>query len=146
MGVLSSLKLVSAKRPSALPSVQLRRNKLCVKLMDQILLAKALAEGKTYAPKRLRNVRDSDTGAIAQVEVSKRVRPWFFTADSGKVCVQLRYGSRTIDFSKGKNSVEIPSSTELVSVLETLKSAVETGELDAQIDVAAEAVKARFKA
>ncbi len=145
MGVLSSLKLISAKRPSALPSVQVRRNKLCSKLHDQIMLAKAMADGSTYAPKRLRNVRDSGSGAITQVEVAKRVRPWFFTADSGKAVIQIRYGSKVIDFAKGKNSVEVANGTELISVLETLKTAVEAGELDAQIEAAADVVKARFK-
>ncbi len=144
MGVLSSLKLISAKRPSALTGVQVRRNKLCSKLHDQIQLAKAMADGSTYAPKRLRNVRDSVSGEIKQIEVAKRVRPWFFTADSGKAVIQIRYGSKVIDFAKGKNSVEVANGTELISVFEILKKAVEAGELDAQIEAAADVVKARF--
>ena len=39
MSVLSSLKLVSAKRPTQMPSVQIRRNKLIGKLHQQIQLA-----------------------------------------------------------------------------------------------------------
>ena len=81
---------------------------------------------------------------MRQIEVAKKVRPWFFTADSGKVVVQLRYGSKVIDIAKGKNSIEVNDGTHLISVLETLKVAVETGELDAQVSGAAEAVKARF--
>ena len=49
-----------------------------------------------------------------------------------------------IDIAKGKNSIEVNDGSHLISVLETLKVAVETGELDAQVSGAAEAVKARF--
>jgi hypothetical protein len=145
MSVLSSLKLTSAKRPSALAPIQVRRNKLCSKLGEQIALATALRDGGTYAPKRLRNIKNKESGEVRSVEVSKRVGPWFFTADSGKVVIQLRYGSKVIEFAKGKNSVEVSNGAELITVFETLKSAVESGELDTQISAAAEAVKARFK-
>jgi hypothetical protein len=144
MSVLSGLKLVSAKRPAALAPIQICRNKLIVNLTEQIALATALKDGGTFAPKRLRRVKDEQSGEIRSVEVTKRVRQWWFTAESGKVCVQLRYGSKVIDIAKGKNSVEVSNGAELISVLSALKTAVETGELDAQITAAAEAIRARF--
>ena len=81
------------------------------------------------------------------VEINRTVRSWFFTADSGKMVVQLRYGSKVIQFNaKGdKNAIEVSDSDELISVLQTLKTAVESGELDQQISVAADLVKARFQ-
>ncbi len=144
MGSLSSLKLVSAKRPAALAPIQICRNKLIVNLTEQIGLATALKDGGTFAPTRVRHVKDEATGEIRSVEAVKRVRQWWFMAESGKVVIQLRYGSKVIDFAKGKNSVEVSNGAELISVLLALKTAVETGELDAQIAAAAEAVKARF--
>jgi len=45
MSALSSLKFVAAKRPTQMPAVQVRRNKLVGKLHHQMLLAKALSEG-----------------------------------------------------------------------------------------------------
>ena len=61
--------------------------------------------------------------------------------------VQLRYGSKVIQFNaKGdKNAIEVSDSDELISVLQTLKTAVESGDLDQQISVAADLVKARFQ-
>ena len=59
--------------------------------------------------------------------------------------MQLRYGSKVIDFGKGKNSVEVSDGASLVTVLETLKNAVESGELDTHVEAAANAVKTRFK-
>ena len=145
MSVLNGLKLVSAKRPTALAPIQIRRNKLCGKLTEQIALATALRDGVTYAPKRLRTLRNKESGEVRSVEMAKRVRQWWFTAESGKVVIQLRYGSKVIDIAKGKNSVEVSNGVELIAVLETLKSACELGELDQQISGAADAVKARFR-
>ena len=144
MSVLNGLKLVSAKRPAALAPIQICRNKLMVNLSEQIGLAKALKDGSTYAPMRLRTLRNKESGEVRSVEVAKRLRQWWFTADSGKVVIQLRYGSKVVDFAKGKNSVEVSNGVELISVLSALKTAVESGELDAQITAAAEAIRARF--
>jgi len=58
---------------------------------------------------------------------------------------RILYGSKVIDIAKGKNSVEVSNGVELIAVLETLKSACELGELDQQISVSADAVRARFK-
>ena len=145
MSVLSSLKLISAKRPLALAPIQVRRNKLVNKLTEQIALATALQNGTTYTSMRLRTLRNKESGEVRSVEVAKRVRQWWFTAESGKVVIQLRYGSKVIDIAKGKNSVEVSNGVELIAVLETLKSACELGELDQQISISADAVKARFK-
>ena len=145
MSAFNGLKLVTAKRPQlASPMVQ-RRNKLSSQLWEQIELARASAEGKSYAPLRMRTVTDKLTGERKTVESAKRVKQWWFVADSGKVCLQVRYGTRLLDLAKGKNSIEVGTGAELLAVLEVVKSAVEAGELDAQIEAASAAVRARFK-
>ena len=142
--ILSSLKIVQAKRQSAIDPLMLRRNKLLRKLEDQINAAKALSKGESFSVKRVRNITDKQTSEIRAVEVFRKIRQWWFVADSGKVVIQLKYGSKVIDIAKGKNSVEVSNGAELIAVLETLKSACELGELDQQISSAADAVKARF--
>ena len=145
MSALGSLKLVSAVRINVMSPIQFRRNKLSAKLVDQISLAKAIKDGTTYAPKRVRSVKDRITGEVQTVEQTRKVRQWWFRAESGKTCVQLRYGAKVLDFAKGKNAIEVASEAELVSVLESLKKACELGELDAQMTTASEAVRKRFK-
>ena len=145
MSALNSLKLVAAVRINAMSPVQFRRNKLAAKLADQIALATAMKDGKTYVATRIRNVKDRITGEVSSVEQTRKVRPFWFRAESGKTCVQLKYGTKVLDFSKGKNSVEVANETELVSVLETLKQAVESGELDAQIEAVSAVVRKGFK-
>ena len=74
----------------------------------------------------------------------KRVKQWWFVADNGRVCLQVRYGTRVLELAKGKNSIEVGSGSELLSVLETVKKSVELGELDTQIEAASAAVRERF--
>ena len=136
MSVLSSLKLVAAKRPTQVPSVQLRRNKLVSKLQHQLKLAEALSRGETYMPLRLRSVRDKDTNEVKVVEVATKVRQWWFITENNQVVLQVKYGAKVIDISKGKNAIEISDGHHLIKTLETLREAVLVGELDAQIEAA----------
>ena len=144
MSAFNGLKLVAAKRPIAASPIVLRRNKLSNQLWEQIELARASAEGKTFAPIRMRNVKDKLTGERRTVEAAKRIKQWWFVADNGRVCLQVRYGTRVLELAKGKNSIEVGSGSELLSVLETVKKSVELGELDTQIEAASAAVRERF--
>ena len=65
-----------------------------------------------------------------------RVRAWWWPTDAGKLALNLRYGARAVEISRGKATVEISTVAELVPTLELLKRAVEAGELDAQIEAA----------
>jgi hypothetical protein len=74
-------------------------------------------------------VRDRETGEIKRIEKPKRIRQWWFTSDNGKVCIQIKYGSKILDIGgKGKTAVEVASGAELIKVLELIKSAVEAGD------------------
>ena len=134
---LAALKFVSSKRPTQIPSVQLRRNKLVKKLQDQIQLISAKKDGVHFAPLHFRSVRDRDTGEIKRMELPKRIRPWFFTNDNGKICLQIKYGSKVIDISgKNKPTIELASTDDLVKTLELIKTATLAGELDAMLESA----------
>jgi len=144
--VLSSLKVINAVKQVANDSTQFRREKLCKKLDEQINLAVAVSEGNTYTVKRQRNIKDKDSGLTTTVEVNKRVRQWWFVnRDTNKVALQLRYGTKVIEFSKGKNAIEVNSGEELITTLQKLRTATLNGELDECINTASLLVKARFK-
>ncbi len=145
MSILTGLKIVAAKKPSKQPPVVYRRNKLSSKLWEQLQLAKAQSSGETFAPTRLRSVKDPETGIRRVMEVPKRVKPWWFVSETGKVCLNVRYGTKVIELSKGKSAVEVANPTELIKTLETIKVAVESGELDSQIELASSALKEGFK-
>ena len=128
---LAALKFVAQKRPTQIPAVQVRRNKLVNKLHEQIQLVTAKKDGQTFAPLHFRSVRDRETGEIKRIELPKRIRPWFFTSDSGKICLQIKYGSKVIDVSgKSKPTIELASTDDLIKTLELIKTAALVGELD----------------
>jgi hypothetical protein len=60
--------------------------------------------------------------------------------------LSLFYGSKTLELSKGKTAVEIPSLMELPNVLEVVINAVQNSELDAQIEAASVKLREGFKA
>ena len=145
MSTLNTLKLGTSKKPTHMPAIQVRRNKLSTKLWEQIQLAKSQVSGEPFQVSRFRSVRDQATGLKKQVEMPKRVRPWWFISEEGKVCLNIRYGSRTLEIAKGKPSVEVDNPNALIKALEVIKNAVEVGELDAQIEEASTHIRSRFK-
>jgi len=134
MSTLDTLKLSTAKKPTHLPQIVLRRNKLSNKLWEQIQLAKSQIEGTTFVVKKYKSVVDRETGLRKQVEVPKRIREWWFKNEQGKVCVAIRYGTQVMELAKGKTSIEVDSAQALIRALELVKQAVEGGELDTQIN------------
>ena len=145
MSTLSTLKLVATKKPLHQPAIVIRRNKLSSKLWEQIQLAKSQISGQAFTVMKFRSIKDTETGLRKQVELPKRIKPWWFISDSGKVCFSVRYGSWTIELAKGKPSVEVASAEDLVKALETIKHAVEAGELDSQIETASASLRSGFK-
>jgi hypothetical protein len=143
--LLSTLKFSATKKLRAMPDVVKRRNKLLNKLGEQRSLAQALQTGEQYTPRRLRSFTDADTGARVVKEIPVRIKPWFWTGERGEVMLAIHYGSRTIELQKGKTSVEVGAADNLLNVLDTIISAVQNGELDAQIELTSAKLREGFK-
>jgi len=141
--LLQSLKVTAAKKAIGNNPQVHRRMKLARKLWEQIQSAKSQAEGTTFTLTRFRSVTDSD-GSRRSVEIARRVRAWWWTTDTNKLALNIRYGARKLEISKGKSAVEIASAADLVPTLELIKQAVEAGELDAQIEAAAVKLREGF--
>ena len=144
MSVLGTLKLVQAKRPSQLAPVVVRRTKMMKQVWQQIQLAKAMQVGETYQAIRYKTVHDTETGLTHSVELPKRVKQWWWTVDSNKICLAIRYGAKQLEIAKGKNAVEVANLDQVITVLEKIKQAVDLGELDEQIEVASRVLRAGF--
>ena len=140
MGAINELKLVADKKPRNMPVIVVRRNKLAAKLWEQIQLAKSQIDGTPFVIHKFRSVRDPESGVKRQVEVPKRIKPWWFQSEAGKVCMAIRYGSYTLELAKGMSSIEVASAADLIKTLEVIKTAVEAGELDSQIELASQSL------
>jgi hypothetical protein len=144
VSVIANLKLSTSKKPQHISPVQQRRTKLGKRLWEQIELARAEQAGSTFSPKRLKTIKDAE-GNAKSIEVGKRVKAWWFTSDNGKLCVNVRYGAKVLELAKGKTAVEIANMADLVPTLELIKSAVESGELDSQLEGASSSLRSGFK-
>ena len=145
MSTLDTLKLVAVKKPTHTPTVVIRRNKLASKVWEQLQLAKSQIEGTKFEVKKYRSYTDKESGLRKQVEVSKRIREWWFKNEQGKVCVAIKYGTRVLELAKGKHSIEVANANDLIKALELVKQAVELGELDAQLEQASGSVRKGFR-
>ncbi|MEK9752378.1 MAG: hypothetical protein VW338_04095, partial [Rhodospirillaceae bacterium] len=64
-------------------------------------------------------------------EVARRVSPWWVTDAKGDVYLSVRSGLKRIEFERGKTAIRVGAPSKLESVLKTLISATEAGEMDA---------------
>ena len=143
MSVIAKFKLVASKRERNLSPIVVRRNKLAAKIEEQLQLATAQKEGRLYAPKRIKNVTNAEGERVA-VETTKRVKEWYWTTPANKINLCVRYGSKTLELSKGKNAIELSSGEELLSTLSMLREAVIAGELDDAITNASDNLRSGF--
>jgi len=143
MSTLAALKLTAAKKSQSVTPASLRRNKLNKKLAEQIHLAKAHLAGENYTSTRLRAIRDDD-GIRRMVEVPKNVRAWWWNGENGKIALNVRYGARLVEITKGKTTIEIATPNDLIPTLELIKKAVDAGELDMQLETASVKLREGF--
>ena len=80
---------------------------------------------------------------VSKLRFQKESNPGGFKVNLAKfVCPSN--SSWIIELAKGKPSVEVSSGEELVKALTAIKTAVEAGELDSQIEQASDALKSKF--
>ncbi len=145
MNALENLNLVADIKQRHMAVIQVRRNKLSSRLWEQLMLAKSQIDGTPFVVTKFRSFTDRETGLRKQMEVPKRLKPWWFVSGDGKVCFSVRYGSHILELAQGKMSVQVDSATDLVKAIEQLKKAVEEGALDAQIEQASKHLSSAFK-
>ena len=129
MTVLDTLNFVAFNPLANNNPIAVRRRKLIAKIDEQILLA----TDKAYTPTQQKWVTDAD-GNQRKVEVAKRVKRWWTASVDGKINLVVRYGSKPLEFAKGKNAIELASEAEVADVLAKVREAAELGELDALIE------------
>ena len=125
MAVLETLSFVAFKPLHNSNPIAVRRRKLIAKLDEQI----QLAANKDYKPTQHKWVTD-EHGNQRKVEVAKRVKRWWATSEDGKINLVVRYGSKPLEFAKGKNAIELEKDAAVAETLRKIKAAVEMGELD----------------
>ncbi len=124
MAVLKSLTFTAVPTRRHDP-VAARRAKLAERLEEQ---KKLLAN-----PSHVRTVQrwTGKGDARKQVEKQQRVRPWWRSDAGGQQLVfSVFYGTKPIEFEKGKAGIAVASREKLAALIDALVGAARAGELD----------------
>lgn len=143
MSLLAKLTIKPVARATQLSPIEMRRKKLCNAIDEQIRVADAHTDGREHTVTLSRWAKN-DAGERVRVQRQKVVKAWFFTHDNS-VYVQCKYGSRVIPLSKDGNAIVVKDIAAVKTALETLRNAVQIGELDGQIEVIIKARKNQTK-
>ena len=123
MSFLNQVELSLYKPNTQRSPVARRRGKLAFKVEEQL----KLASDSTYKPTKIVWSSDSD-GNQHKVEQPKRIKRWWIERDHGSVQLTVRYGSKALEFAKGKNAIALKSKEDVEPTLRKLKLAVVGGE------------------
>lgn len=143
--LLSKLTLSSVIKSPTITPIQIRRTKLIDRINEQIEFAKSVQNNTPFNSVRYKTVIDEYTGVKKKIELSKTVKPWWFTTDTNKIAISIRYGAGVLEIAKGKFSIEIPTEKDLIPTLEIVREATLKGELDAQLDTSSTKLRQAFK-
>src|SRR4051794_38948408 len=119
MPVLKSLILTALPKAASDP-VQARRAKLIGRLEEQ----KKLLADANLIRKVQRNIREN--GERKMVIQEQKVRPWWRADASGQLFMSIKFGSKPVEFEKGKAAIAVPTQEKLATVIDALIGAVRT--------------------
>jgi hypothetical protein len=125
MTQLKSLTFAALPKASSADPVIQRRNKLIVRLQQQI----GLVQDPQFTLTRQKWIAD-EAGVKQLRELKKRVRAWWRTDPTGAVVLTVRYGAKPIEFAPGKAAIDVGKKEKLIPTIETVIAAVKAGELD----------------
>ena len=133
MTLLYNLNFVAFNPLQSNNPIAVRRRKLIAKLDKKI----QLATNKDYTPMQHKWATD-EQGKQTKVVVAKRVKRWWTASVDGKINLVIRYGSKPLEFAKGKNAIKLASEAEVAGVLRKVREAADLGELDTLIEAQAQ--------
>ena len=140
MSFLNQIELSTYKPNTQKSPTARRREKLAFKLEEQL----KLASDSTYQPTKIVWNTDSD-GNQHKLEQPKRIKRWWIEHTDGSVQLTVRYGSKPLEFAKGKNAIALKRKEDVEPTLRKLKLAVLGGEFDEMLEQQIGVVKRSVK-
>ena len=106
-------------------------------------MAQAETEGNVHVVKK-RHWEHAEDGQKVLVETDKRLKRWWTSAADGTLVLTVRWGSKLIEFEKGKAAIAVGDMQGLVATLTKLIAANDAGEFDVLIAAANKQRKAKL--
>ena len=76
--------------------------------------------------------------------VQKQSSAWWWKEKTGKYFISFKYGSKTLELSKGRPSIQCDTLLDVKKALETVYTATDKGELDQLLQSAGSDLRKRF--
>ena len=140
MASLNELKFSSQAKPQLKDPIVIRRSKFMEKINEQILLVTRHSEGHEGSTAMVVEKQDLGSGVV-----SKQSSAWWWKEKTGKFFVSFKYGSKTLELSKGRPSVQCDTLHDVKKVFETVYAATDKGELDQLLLLAGSELRKRFQ-
>jgi len=131
--LLSKLKLSTRPEKTKDNPLLKKREKLLIKLNQQLAMAQSHVAGETYTVYKEKWQKNEETGQQEKVQIAKKVSPWFYKRNNQYFC-EVRYGNKPLELSKGNHAIKVGEQENLVQTIETVIEAVVAGELDPLLD------------
>lgn len=138
---LNKLTFTQLRRGARSTPAEIRRSKLIAKLEEQLHLARATLEQRSYTVTKRAWNRDQD-GNKTRIEQQREVRPWWWQ-EGDAIAMVVRYGAKPLELAKGKRAITVAQMAALPEVITTIMAAVRAGELDGAMDAVVTATKPR---
>lgn len=139
MASINDFKFSTQAKPLLKDPIVVRRTKFMGKLNEQIVLVTRHIEGNE-APTPV-VVEEQDLGSRL---VPKSSSPWWWKEKTGKFFVSFKYGSKTLELSKGRPSIQCDTLLDIKKALEIVYTATDKGELDSLLQSAGSDLRKRF--
>lgn len=125
MTALKTLKFIEAPNLNKADPREQRRQKLATQLEQQ----KLMLTDPNFTVMQVKWSKDEAGGKVRK-ETPKRLRRWWQEAGDNNFVLVVRYGTKPIEFEKGKPAIAAVGKDGLVKVIDTLIAATKAGELD----------------
>ena len=139
MGGLNELKFSSTSKPFVKDPTVVRRSKLMEKLNEQVIMVTRCIQGNEEPTPMVVEELDSCKGVV-----SKNRSQWWWKEKSGRYYISFKYGSQTLELSKGKPSIQCESLDEVKKTIQIVYMATDKGELDSLLYAASVSLRKRF--
>lgn len=145
MTSIADLKLSPLTKSSGKDPVLTKRQKMVERITEQINLMDALKSNYLSGQFRVLKRKNSETGILEEIQSDKRISPWWWNTRDGKYFLSVKYGTQTLELSKGKGSIIVDGLDGVESTLKILLDGTLKGELDEVLNQAGLNLRKRFK-
>lgn len=145
MTSIADLKLSPLTKSSGKDPVLVKREKMIERLSEQITLLNSLKTNHLSGQFRNLKRRNPETGIVELVQSDKKISPWWWNTRDGKYFLSVKYGTQTLELSKGKGAIIVDGLNGVESTLKILLDGTSKGELDEILNQAGSSLRKRFK-